>query len=53
MGLKDYKFFRDLKMLKKMIREDLIRIMPREHKYPDAIYLKEHLGAIVRYSAAL
>ena len=53
MGLKDYKFYRDLKVLKRMIRDTVIRVMPKAHKYPDAIYLKEHLGAVVRYTAAM
>ena len=53
MGLKDYKFYRDLKTLKKLIREDVIRVMPREHRYPDAIFLKEHIGMVVCYTAAM
>ena len=53
MGLKDYKFYRDLKTLKRMIREDVIRVMPKQYKYPDAIYLKEHLGTVVNYTAAM
>ena len=36
-----------------MVREDLIRVMPKSNKYPDAIYLKEHLGAVVRFTAAM
>lgn len=52
MALKDYTMYRDFKVLKKMIREDVIRIMPKAHKFPDALYLKEHLGAVVHYMAA-
>ena len=52
MALKDYAMYRDFKVLKRMVREDVIRIMPKAHKFPDALYLKEHLGAVVHYMAA-
>lgn len=52
-GLKDYAYYREFKNLKREIRQKVIRIMPRAHKYPDAIYLKEHLGYIVNLSAAI
>lgn len=52
MALKDFTMYRDFKTLKTMIRNDVIRIMPKAHKYPDALYLKEHCGTCVRYMAA-
>lgn len=52
MALKDFSMYRDLKNLKLLIREHVIRVMPKAHKYPDALYLKEHIGSIVRLMAA-
>lgn len=52
MALKDFTMYRELKNLKLLIREHVIRVMPKAHKYPDALYLKEHIGSIVRLMAA-
>ena len=52
-GLKDYVYFREFRILKKEIRDKVIRMMPKAYRYPDAIYLKEHMGYVVRLSATL
>lgn len=52
-GLNQFAYYRELKKLKSLIRIKVIKNMPKAHKYPDALYLKEHLGMIVRLTAAV
>ena len=51
MDLNKFSMYKDFRLLRKYIREDIIRVMPRAFKIPDAFFLKEHLAALLRLMA--
>jgi len=53
MALTQLKFYKDIKDLKRTIREYVIRNLPREYKITDGFFLKEHLAMMVRLTAAI
>ena len=53
MALTQLKFYKDIKDLKKTVREYIIRNMPKEYKITDGFFLKEHLAMMVRLTAAI
>ena len=52
-GLSKFRFYRGLKDIKLAIRQEVIENIPKAHRTPDALYLKEHSAMPIRLTAAI
>ena len=52
-GLARFRFYKGLKEIKYLVRDEVIEKMPKAHRIPDAVFLKEHTSMTIRLTAAI